>query len=79
MLIDLPDTAKVATEHDAQHGLFRHRRPCRHALMLKWKKPRSSAMTWVGPTFEQAPEKVVGLVVVDGFLRRPHVPAGQAE
>jgi sigma-B regulation protein RsbQ len=29
--------------------------------------------------YEQAPEKVAALVVVDGFLRRPRVPAGQAE
>jgi pimeloyl-ACP methyl ester carboxylesterase len=29
--------------------------------------------------YEQAPEKVVALVVVDGFLRRPKVAPGQAE
>ena len=29
--------------------------------------------------YEQAPEKVAGLVVVDGFLRRPRVPAAEAE
>lgn len=29
--------------------------------------------------YEQAPEKVAGLVVVDGFLRRPRLPTGQAE
>jgi non-heme chloroperoxidase len=29
--------------------------------------------------YEQAPEKVAALVVVDGFLRRPQVPPGQAK
>jgi len=29
--------------------------------------------------YEQAPEKVAGLVVVDGFLRRPKAPPSQAE
>jgi len=29
--------------------------------------------------YEQAPEKVAALVVVDGFVRRPRVPPGEAE